>query len=66
MSGTFQLESEGEAVEAAPGVSEKEQKEEEEEIKEEAQEVAEETAGLPLEGNKGKVGYEGNVGWGLL
>ena len=45
LSGTFQLESEGEVVEAGPIVSEKEHKEEAEEIKEEAAEVAEEEAG---------------------
>ena len=65
LSGTFQLTSEGEVVEAGPIVSEKEHKEEAEEVKEEEAEVAEEEAGLPLEGNKGKVGYEGGVGWGL-
>ncbi len=46
-------------------MSEKEHKEEAEEVKEEEAEVAEEEAGLPLEGNKGKVGYEGGVGWGV-
>ena len=66
LSGTFQLESGGEVVEAGPIVSEKEHKEEAEEAQEEEAEVAEEEAGLPLEGNKGKVGYEGGVGWGVL
>ena len=66
LSGTFQLESEGEVVEAGPIVSEKEHKEEAEEVQEEEAELAEEEAGLPLEGNKGKVGYEGGVGWGVL
>ncbi len=65
LSGTFKLESGGEVVEAGPIVSEKEHKEEAEEVEEEATEVAEEEAGLPLEGNKGKVGYNGGVGWGL-
>ncbi|HTY97110.1 MAG TPA: hypothetical protein VMB91_08730 [Solirubrobacteraceae bacterium] len=66
VSGTFQLESGGEVVEAGPIVSEKERQAEAEEVKEEEAEEAEEEAGLPLEGNKGKVGYEGGVGWGVL
>jgi len=66
VSGSFQLESGGEVVEAGPIVSEKEHKEEAEEVAEEEVELEEEEAGLPLEGNKGKVGYEGPTGWGVL
>ncbi len=76
LSGEFSLVSQGEQVLSELGAGggeggetkkeEKEHKEEQEEKTEEQQEVAEEEAGLPLEGNKGKVGYEGNVGWGLL
>lgn len=66
LSGVFLLTSEGEPVEVGPGVTEKEHKEEQEEAKEEAEELKEEEAGLPLEGNKGKLGYSGTTGWGLL
>jgi hypothetical protein len=74
LTGTFNLVSKGEPVFGELGAGggeetkkeQKEHKEEQEEKSEEQQEVAEEEAGLPLEGNKGKVGYEGNVGWGLL
>ena len=65
-SGNFTLTSSGEPVEAEAAVSEKEQHEESEEAEEETEEVAEEEAGLPVEGNKGKLGYSGTEGWGLL
>ncbi len=65
LSGTFNVRSAGEPVEAEAAVSEKEHEEEHEEVAEEAAEEAEEEAGLPLEGNKGKLGYSGTSGWGF-
>ncbi len=64
-SGTFSLSSQGEPVEAEIAASEKEHEEEKEEVAEEEAEEAEEEAGLPLEGNKGKLGYSGTSGWGF-
>jgi hypothetical protein len=65
LSGHFTLTSSGEPVEAEAAVSEKEKHEESEEVVEEEAEEAEEEAGLPLEGNKGKLGYSGTSGWGF-
>lgn len=65
LNGKFNVTSQGEPVEAEATVSEKEHEEEHEEVAEEEAEEAEEEAGLPLEGNKGKLGYNGNSGWGF-